>query len=41
LGTVKAGYDYLAEENWESTINVKSEFIENGSEYFALKIKRR
>lgn len=41
LGTVKAGYDYLAEENWEGTVDVKSEFIESSSEYFALKIKRK
>lgn len=41
LGTVKAGYDYLAEENWEGTIDVKSENVEDSSEYFALRIKRR
>jgi repressor LexA len=39
LGTVKAGYDYLAQENWIGTIQVKAELIENGEEYFALKIK--
>ena len=39
LGIVKAGYDYLAEENWEGTVNVKSEFIEDSYDYFALKIK--
>lgn len=41
LGTVKAGYDYLAEENWEGTVDVKSEYVEDSSEYFALKIKRK
>lgn len=41
VGTVKAGYDYLAEENWEGIVYVKSEFVENGAEYFTLKVKRR
>lgn len=39
LGTVKAGYDYLAEENIIGTIKVQTELIKDGSEYFALKVK--
>ena len=39
LGTVKAGYDYLAQENWEGTIEVDKSIIKDGSDYFALKIK--
>lgn len=38
LGTVKAGYDYLAQENWEGTIDIKEELAKTG-EFFALKIK--
>lgn len=41
LGTVKAGYDYMAQENWEGTIDVDKDLIKDGSEYFALKVKRR
>lgn len=41
LGTVKAGYDYMAQENWEGTIDVDKNLIKDGSEYFALKVKRR
>ena len=40
LGTVKAGYDYLAQENWIGTIDVNKN-LANGSELFALTIKRR
>ncbi len=41
LGTVKAGYNYMAQENWEGTIDVDKDLIKDGSEYFALKVKRR
>lgn len=39
LGTVKAGYDCLAQENWIGTIDVETSLVGNGGEYFALKIK--
>lgn len=39
LGTVKAGYDYMAQENWEGMIDVDKNIIKDGSDYFALKIK--
>lgn len=39
LGTVKAGYDYLAEENIIGTIKVNLDLVKDGSEYFALKVK--
>ena len=39
LGTVKAGYDYLAEENIVGTIKVNLDLVKDGSEYFALKVK--
>ena len=39
LGTVKAGYDYLAEENIVGTIMVDFALVKDGSEYFALKVK--
>lgn len=39
LGTVKAGYDYLAQENWIGAIDVETSLVGNGKEYFALKIK--
>lgn len=38
LGVVKAGYNYLAEENWIGTIDVDKKLAEN-SELFALKVK--
>lgn len=38
LGTVKAGYDYLAQENWVGTIDVETSLVGNGNDYFALKI---
>ena len=38
LGTVKAGYDYLAEENWEGTKEIKEELAKTG-DFFALRIK--
>lgn len=39
LGTVKAGYDYLAQENWVGTVKVEKSLVGNGSEYFALEVK--
>ena len=39
LGIVKAGYNYMAQENWEGTIEVDKDLIKDGSEYFALKVK--
>lgn len=39
LGTVKAGYDYMARENWEGTIDVEKSLVGNGDDYFALKVK--
>lgn len=39
LGTVKAGYNYLAEENWIGTIDVDNKIIKDDTEYFALKVK--
>lgn len=39
LGTVKAGYDYLAQENWIGTVDVDKN-LANGSELFALTVKR-
>lgn len=38
LGTVKAGYDYLAQENWIGTVDVETSLVGNGEDYFALKI---
>lgn len=38
LGVVKAGYDYLAQENWIGTVDVDKKLSE-GNELFALKIK--
>lgn len=38
LGVVKAGYDYLAQENWIGTIDVEKNIVNDGSEYFALKV---
>ena len=37
LGVVKAGYDYLAQENWIGTIDIDKKLAETG-EFFALKI---
>lgn len=39
LGTVKAGYDYMAQENWEGTVDVEKSIAGNGEDYFALKVK--
>ena len=38
LGTVKAGYDYLAQENWIGTIDIDKKLSDSG-EFFALKVK--
>lgn len=38
LGTVKAGYDYLAQENWIGTVDVDKK-LADGNELFALKVK--
>lgn len=38
LGEVRAGYNYLAEENWQGIIDIKKELAETGN-FFALKIK--
>lgn len=38
LGTVKAGYNYLAQENWIKTIDVETSLVGNGENYFALKV---
>ncbi len=38
LGIVKAGYDYLAQENWIGSVDVDKE-LANGNELFALKVK--
>lgn len=39
LGTVKAGYNYMAQENWEDMIEVDKKIIKDGFDYFALKVK--
>ena len=39
LGTIKAGYDYLAPENIIGTIDVETKLVGNGDDYFALKVK--
>lgn len=39
LGTVKAGYDYLAQENIIGTIDIEKSLVGDGNEYFALKVK--
>ena len=39
LGIVKAGYNYLAQENVIGTIDVEKSLVGNGDDYFALKIK--
>ena len=38
LGTVKAGYDYMAQENWTGYVDVEKEIVKDGQEYFALKV---
>lgn len=38
LGIVKAGYNYLAQENWVGTIDIDKALSDSG-EFFALKVK--
>lgn len=38
LGTVKAGYDYLAQENWVGMVDVEASIVGDGKEFIALKI---
>lgn len=38
IGTVKAGYDYLAQENWIGTVDISQKLADTG-EFFALRIK--
>ena len=38
-GAVKAGYNYLAQENWIGTIDVETSLVGDGKDYFALKVK--
>lgn len=38
LGTVKAGYDYLAEENWIGTVDISEKLAKIGT-FFALRVK--
>lgn len=39
LGSVKAGYDYLAQENWIDTVDVETSLVGDGKDFFALKVK--
>ena len=39
LGIVKAGYNYLAQENWIDTIDVETSLVGDGSNFFCLKVK--
>lgn len=39
LGVVKAGYDYLAQENWIGTIDIETSLVGDGSNFFCLKVK--
>lgn len=38
VGTVKAGYDYLAQENVLGTIDVEKSLVGSGEDYFALEV---
>lgn len=38
LGTVKAGYDYLAQENWIGNVDIDKKLADSG-EFFALNVK--
>lgn len=38
LGTVKAGYNYLAEENWVGNVDIDKKLADSG-EFFALNVK--
>ena len=39
LGTVKAGYDYLAQENIVGTVPIETSLVGDGSDFFALEVK--
>lgn len=39
VGAVKAGYNYLAQENWIGTVDVEKSLVGDGKDYFALKVK--
>lgn len=39
VGSVKAGYNYLAQENWIGTVDVESSLVGSRDDYFALKVK--
>lgn len=39
VGSVKAGYNYLAQENWIGTVDVEKSLVGDGKDYFALKVK--
>ena len=39
IGTVKAGYNYLAQENWVGSVDVETSLVGDGKDYFALKVK--
>lgn len=39
VGSVKAGYNYLAQENWIGTVDVETSLVGDGRNYFALKVK--
>ena len=38
VGAVKAGYNYLAQENWIGTVDVETSLVGDGKDYFALKV---
>lgn len=40
LGVVKAGYNYLAQENWIGTVDIDKKLADTG-EFLALKVHRR
>lgn len=39
VGAVKAGYNYLAQENWIGIVDVEKSLVGDGKDYFALKVK--
>ena len=39
IGTVKAGYDYLAQENVVGTVPVETSLVGDGTDFFALEVK--
>ncbi len=39
IGTVKAGYDYLAQENIVGTVPVETSLVGDGTDFFALEVK--